>query len=696
MPDQPVPGDRDSRRTELPLLPSHNTARSALTCRYRCGNACSHEAPNRTLNTYFGDVVARAMSRRGMLKGATVLAMATGAAGFTTASAAAAPATAGSARHGGHGRPPRGLDFTPVAPNTADAVTVPEGYAQQVVIRWGDPVLPGAPRFDARRQSARAQAMQFGYNCDYMALLDAPRGRGHQLLVVNHEYTDEEIMFYGYDPANPTREQVETAWAAHGLTVLVVRADRRSGRMWPVGDALNRRITATTPFRLTGPAAGGELLRTVADPTGTFVLGTLNNCGGGITPWGTVLSGEENFNQYFANAAAATDPVAQQRLARYGLPKGASPRKWERFDDRFDIAKDPNEPNRHGWIVEIDPSDPHSVPRKRTALGRFKHEAAEPRLTRDGRVALYMGDDERFDYLYKYVSKHAYRKGSSPSARAHNMRLLDEGTLYVARFTGDSPAAEIDGTGKLPEDGSFDGGGEWIPLASGTTSHVPGMTAEEVYVFTRLAADKVGATKMDRPEDVEPHPVTGRVYVALTNNKDRGATGKAGPDEANPRKGNKHGHILELEERRSDAASLAFGWRLVLVCGDPADPSTYFAGYDKSRVSPISCPDNIAFDAHGNLWLATDGNALGSNDGLFAVPLKGSERGHVKQFLTVPVGAETCGPIITEDRILIAAQHPGELDGATTENPASHWPDGPGSIPRPSVVTVWKEKGRDR
>ncbi|MGW0916856.1 PhoX family protein [Streptomyces sp. NPDC002784] len=688
MPDQP--GARTGRPAALPLLPAgHNTARSALTCRYRCGDACSHGAPNRSLNTYFGDVVQQALSRRGVLKGSAVVALAAGGVTLATSPAAAAPATSPSG-----GRPPRGLDFEPVPPNTADAVTIPDGYAQQVVIRWGDPILAGAPRFDARAQSAKAQARQFGYNADYMALLDAPR-RGHQLLVVNHEYTNEEIMFYGYVPTAPTREQVEIAWAAHGLTVLVVRADDRTGRLWPVvGDPLNRRVTATTPIRFTGPAAGSDLLKTTADPTGRTVLGTLNNCGGGITPWGTVLSGEENFNQYFANAAAVSDPVTKARLARYGLPTGASTRQWERFDDRFDIGKEPNEPNRHGWIVEIDPYDPTSTPRKRTALGRFKHEAAEPRLTPDGRVALYMGDDERFDYLYKYVSKHAYKKGHSRAAREHNMRLLDEGTLYVAKFTGDSPAAEIDGTGKLPSDGEFDGSGEWIPLASGSVSHVPGMTAEEVYVFTRLAADKVGATKMDRPEDVEPHPYTGRVYVALTNNSNRGAAGRAAADEANPRNGNKHGHILELEERRGDAASKSFSWRLMLVCGDPEDSSTYFAGFDKSKVSPISCPDNVAFDTHGNLWIATDGAALGYNDGLFAVPVKGSQRGHVQQFLTMPKGAECCGPIITEDRILVAPQHPGETDGATAENPGSRWPDGPGTIPRPSVVTVWKERRR--
>ncbi|MFD0902167.1 PhoX family protein, partial [Actinomadura sediminis] len=603
---------------------------------------------------------------------------------------AAAPQAAG-------GRPgpcrwrPRGLNFAPVAPNTADAVVVPDGYAQQVVIGWGDPVLRGAPRFDPARQTPQAQARQFGYNNDYIALLDLSHRRGQKLLVVNHEYTSEELMFFGYDPDAPTREQVETAWAAHGLSVVVVDADRRSGRLRPVaGHPTNRRVTATTPMELTGPAAGSALLKTSADPSGRRVLGTLNNCGGGTTPWGTVLTGEENFNQYFANAGRVTDPAARARLARYGLPTGASGRKWERFDDRFDIAKEPNEPNRFGWVVEIDPYDPDSTPRKRTALGRFKHEAAEPRLTPDGRVALYMGDDERFDYLYKFVSKHRYKKGRGKGAREHNMRLLDEGTLYVATFTGDSPAKEIDGSGTLPADGEFDGTGTWIPLATGTTSHVPGMTADEVYVFTRLAADKVGATKMDRPEDVEPHPRTGRVYVALTNNTDRGAAGKAGADEANPRNGNKHGHVLELEEHRSNAGATRFRWKLLLVCGDPDDPGTYFAGFDKSKVSPISCPDNLAFDELGNLWISTDGNALGSNDGLFAVPLTGPHRGHVQQFLTVPKGAETCGPVITRDRVLVAAQHPGEIDGATAENPASAWPDGPGRLPRPAIVSVWK------
>lgn len=677
----------------LPLLTRHPGGRSALTCRYRCGDACSHPAPNTSDNAYFGDIVAHAVSRRSLLRAGAVVSVAAGATGVLSASAA----TAHSRRNGGGGQSgqgaARGLAFDPVAPNTADAFTAADGYEQQVVIRWGDPVLAGAPAFAAGRQTAAAQARQFGYNNDYLALTDVPGERDRRLLVSNHEYTSEEMMFSGYDAANPTREQVEIAWAAHGLSVVALR-EGRSGALTPItGHRLNRRITATTPFEITGPAAGSDLLKTSADPTGTEALGTLNNCGGGVTPWGTVLSGEENFNQYFANAAAVTDVTTKTRLSRYGMTGSATERLWERYDSRFDLTEEPNEVNRFGWVVEIDPEDPDSAPRKLTALGRFKHEAAEPRLTRDGRVVVYMGDDERFDYFYKFVSKGRMRSGSSRAVRRHNRGLLDEGTLYVAKFTGDSPAGEIDGTGTLPSDGEFDGTGEWIPLASGTTSHVDGMTAEEVYVFTRQAADAVGATKMDRPEDVEPSPETGAVYIALTNNTNRGASGYAAADEVNPRKSNRHGQVVELVESRNDPSAGSFTWRLLLVCGDPEDASTYFAGFPKDQVSPISCPDNLAFDPHGNLWIATDGNALGTNDGLFGVALAGRYRGQVKQFLTVPIGAETCGPIVEEDRVLVAVQHPGETSGASADDPGSHWPDGDDSLPRPSVVNVTRTGG---
>ncbi|MEV0775050.1 PhoX family phosphatase [Streptomyces sp. NPDC050433] len=682
-------------RKLLPLFSSHPGGRSAMTCRYRCGDACFHETPNTSDNEYAGDVIAGALSRRSIVRGAAVVtvaaaagtAIAAGTGGTTPASAT--PLVGGDNGYGSGGKNDgaRGLRFAPVAPNTADKVTVPDGYSQNLVIRWGDPILRGAPEFDPNKQTAKAQAGQFGYNNDFLSLLPLKGERGKQLLVANHEYTDEILMFKGYDADKPTREQVEIAWAAHGLSVVVVDEDSRSGKLTVVPrHELNRRITVTSEFRLTGPAAGSALLRTSADSSGEKVYGTLNNCAGGTTPWGTILSGEENFNQYFANGSSATDK-------RYGIGTTATERKWEQFDKRFDLKQEPNEAHRFGWVVELDPYDPDFTPRKRTALGRFKHEAAQPRLTADGRPVVYMGDDEKFDYFYKFVSSKSMRKGNSRADREHNLTLLDEGTLYVAKLTGDSPVEDIDGSGKLPKDGEFDGSGVWIPLATGDVSHVPGMTAEEVYVFTRLAGDKVGATKMDRPEDVEPSPRTGRVYVALTNNSDRGAAGKAGVDEANPRKANKHGQILELAENWDDAAGDGFAWRLFLVAGDPKDPATYFAGFPKDKVSQISCPDNVAFDAHGNLWISTDGAQLGSHDGLFGVATQGERRGELKQFLTVPKGAETCGPIIQDRRVLVAVQHPGEIDGATVENPLSAWPDGPGKMVRPAVVAVWRKDG---
>ncbi|KUM85875.1 MULTISPECIES: PhoX family protein [Streptomyces] len=681
-------------RVQLPLINAVH-GRSALTCRFRCGDACFHPAPNTSANPYVGDVIATALSRRSVMRAAAVVtvAAAAGTAGTVVKAPSAQAAPQAPAGRKPQGKAARGLRFTPVAPNTADTVTVPAGYAQNVVVRWGEPILRGAPAFDPEKQTAAAQAGQFGYNNDFLALLPLPGERGRQVLVANHEYTDEVLMFRGYDAAAPTREQVEIAWAAHGLSAVVVEENKKNGALTVVPrHHLNRRVTATTEFRLTGPAAGSALLKTSADPTGRTVLGTLNNCSGGTTPWGTTLHGEENFNQYFANASRATDK-------RYGIGTGASERKWERFDKRFDVAQEPNEVHRFGYVVELDPYDPSSAPRKHTALGRFKHEGATVRLTHDGRPVVYSGDDERFDYFYKFVGSKRMKHGSGRAVREHNLSLLDEGTLYVARLTGDSPAIEIDGTGKLPADGEFDGSGEWIPLATatarGAVSHVEGMSADEVFVFTRLAGDKVGATKMDRPEDIEPNPRTGKVYVALTNNTNRGVGANAPADEANPRNANKHGHILELTERWNRADSTTFAWTLFLVAGDPEDPATYFAGFPKDEVSPISCPDNVAFDPHGNLWISTDGNQLGSHDGLFGVATRGERRGELKQFLTVPTGAETCGPLVQDRRVLVAVQHPGEISGATVEKPASTWPDGPGKIVRPAVVAVWRRDGDD-
>jgi secreted PhoX family phosphatase len=645
-----------------------------MTCHYRCDDACSKPVPNPTQHDYFGDIVADGASRRSVLKGGGLAAAVVGltaVVGTEPAAASPAPGRAGAGPR--RGRSPFG--FTPIAaqPEGLDRVVVPQGFAWSPVIAWGDPILADAPAFDFDRQSARAQEGQFGYNCDHVGLVPH-RGRNSAILVANNEYTNDELMFRGYtDRASLTPEQIRITMAAHGMSVVELRRTSPS-RPWEYvkGAKPNRRITATTPMAVDGPAAGHRLLRTSADPTGRRVLGTIGNCSGGTTPWGTVLSGEENFQGYFRASSVPADQDAAYR--RYGIT--GSGRAWERVDDRFDTGAEPNEVNRFGYVVEVDPSDPASTPVKHTALGRLKHEGANVTIAPDGRVVAYTGDDERFDYLYKFVSHGRFRDGRSPRARAHNLTLLSSGDLYVARFSGDGF-----------EDGVADGTGEWLALVVDNESRVPGMSVEEVLVWTRLAADRVGPTKMDRPEDVETNRVNGRTYVACTNNTSRTPSQI---DEANPRANNKHGHIIEITPARGDDTSTRFSWRIVLIAGDPADPATYFNGYDRSQVSPISCPDNVAFDRDGNLWIATDGNALGHCDGMFLMPLAGPHKGHLQQFLSVPAYAECCGPLVSWDTrtVLAAVQHPGEVAGASPDTPASLFPYQGGGQPRPAVISV--------
>jgi uncharacterized protein len=663
----------------LPLLGQHSAGRKAMTCHWRCADACAKPVPNRSENTYFGDVVREALSRRSALKAAGAVAVG-GSAIVAAPQWAAAGGPPSDEAAGGTGE--GSLGFTSVKPQPAgtDRLDVPRGYAWTPIIAWGDPILAGAPEFDFDKQTAKAQAGQFGYNNDFTTLLPLP-GHNRALLVCNNEYTNDELMFRGFtDSDAQTDEQLRIAQMAHGMSVVEVRRGSAKER-WKHqrSSRYNRRITAQTPFEVVGPAAGSALLKTKADPTGRRALGTFGNCSGGTTPWGTVLSGEENVNGYFA--ASGKPPADQaEAYARYGYDEEG--RGWERVDQRFSTAVEPNEPNRFGWVIEVDPMNPGAAPRKLTALGRLKHEGATTALTNDGRVVVYMGDDQRFDYTYKFVSAKRMRTGTSAADRAHNHTLLEQGDLFVARFVGDGA-----------DDGQYDGTGEWLPLAVDGRSQVPGMTLEQVLVWTRLAADKVGPTKMDRPEDVEANPVNGRVYVACTNNSDRKPSQI---DEANPRPANKHGHIVEITPKNANHGSRDFTWDLVLVAGDPADPQTYFAGFDKSRVSPISCPDNITFDRAGRLWIATDGNQLDACDGLYVMPLAGRERGRLQQFLSVPAYAETCGPVVTFDErsVLVAVQHPGENDGASPDAPQSTFPYRGGDQPRPAVVQVYRRDGK--
>ncbi len=632
----------------------------------------------------FGEILAKRLSRRDGLKG-VVAASAITLAGTGAGFAAAQDGTPAAGTPGAGGN---GLSFEALANGVGAEAIVADGYQFRPILSWGDPLTPDAPEFDVMAQSAAAQAQQVGYNCDFVGFISLPMGSGasdHGLLVVNHEYSSGELMFPGYVTVGPpaegedeptltfnvTQDIVDIELEAHGLTVAeVIRGE--DGQWSLVRDSeYNRRITATTEIELTGPAAGTELLRTAADPDGLTVLGTLNNCAGGVTPWGTVVSGEENFNQYFANAASL-EPESIQALsaARYGLNEEASDRQWESFYDRFDLSVEPNEPFRFGWAVEVDPLDPTSTPKKRTALGRNKHEGHTSVAVDGAPVVIYSGDDQSFDYAYKFVTAGNYNAGD----RAANMDLLDEGTLYVAVF-------------------SEDGTGEWLPMiqGQGELTEANGFaTQADVLINTRLAADAMGATKMDRPEDFETNPVNGKVYLVCTNNSNRGVEDNYGIDAANPRAANEFGHVIEITEAGNDHTATTFEWALFITAGPNNDQTTDYAGFDKSLVSGFSSPDNITFDALGNIWISTDGNDVDeANDGLFAVPTEGEERGYAKRFFQVPDGAECTGPVFTPDNstLFVAVQHPGE--GGYFEEQLNTWPDNENGVaPRPSVVVI--------
>ncbi|MEN3951127.1 PhoX family phosphatase [Iodidimonas sp. SYSU 1G8] len=645
-----------------------------------------------------GEIIDTRISRRAVLRGG-LFASAALASASSMALAAAEKATAKPFTFKGL---PRGVD---------EMHHVAEGYNADILIRWGDAVLPGAPAFDPSNQSAEAQALQFGYNNDYVGFVPLPAGSNnsdHGLLCVNHEYVSAEVMF----PKLPddASEEVKAAWAkrraaieiqAHGGSVLEIR--KQAGKWQVVEDSrYARRITSDTPMTIAGPAAGHDWMKTSADPTGTKVLGTINNCAGGITPWGTYLMAEENYNKYFGGSLPGDDP-RQQAFFRYSMPGGGT---WMALDDRFDVGQEPNESFRFGWVVEVNPFDPRSTPVKRTALGRFSHEGAESIVNRDGRVVVYMGDDSRFEYLYKYVSTGRYDPRNPASATG----LLDDGTLYVARFA---------------EDGSM----TWLPLVFGQN----GLDASNgfdsqarVLIETRRAADILGATPMDRPEDVEPNPVTGKVYAMLTNNSQRGKAGLAQPDGPNPRAGNSSGQIVEMTPDGGDHTATGARWELLVQCGDPArdgigavwNPATDANGW-------FSSPDNCAVDPAGNLWVSTDqgdnwvynsGKAVPdapkdtapegvSADGLWALETEGPGRGLAKMLFRCPMGAEMCGPRFTPDgeTLFLAVQHPGDdscdkwplFEGPSTfENPATRWPDfKPGIPPRPSVLVITKKGG---
>lgn len=552
------------------------------------------------------------------------------------------------------------------------------GHSRTVLVRWGDPLFPGAPAFAVDAQSAATQARQFGYNCDYVAYFPLPPGSAssdHGLLVVNHEYTIPALMFAGVAPGREATQAIGPAEAAVEMAAVgasVVEVRRGAGGWAAVPGSYTRRVTATTPMRVGGPAAGHPRMRTAADPDGRTVAGTFANCAGGQTPWGTVLTGEENVHAFFGGT-----PPEDAALARYGFD-GRGWYSWHRHDPRFDLGREPNEANRFGWIVEFDPYDPASVPVKRTALGRFKHEGATCVVNHDGRIVAYQGDDERFEYVYKFVSARPW----VPGDRAANRDLLDDGTLFVARFHDD---------GRL----------EWLPLVHGQGP----LTAENgfpdqatVVIEARRAADRMGATPMDRPEDVEVDPATGHVYVTMTNNNRREA---ARVDAANPRADNRHGHIVELIPPAGaggpDHSAADGRWELFLVAGRPGtDAGTAYGAASQSE-DWLSCPDNLAFDATGRMWIATDsGLAAGAADALYVTATQGPERARVRRLFRAPIGAEVTGPAFTPDgrTLFLSVQHPGASRGSSFAKPSTRWPDfAEGVPPRPSVIVITRDDG---
>ena len=621
-----------------------------------------------------GEIIEARFSRREALRGATA----------TLALGLASGVAVGFRSRGAQAVGVGGLSFTELEHGYDENFHVAPGYDAQVLIRWGDPVEADAPAFDPMNQSAAAQAKQFGYNNDFLGFMPLPAGSRNPhrgLLAVNHEYTNAELMFPGLTKKNKneliTREQIDIELAAHGMSIVEIMRD---GRAWRVvrDSPYNRRLTGSgTRMRVSGPAAGHARLKTKADPTGMDVIGTLNNCAGGTTPWGTVLTAEENFNGYFGGDPEKTSEARNHK--RYGVT-AKSWYAWWKHIDRFNVETVPTEPNRFGWMVEIDPYDPLSVPVKRTALGRFKHEGATVAINKDGRVVIYCGDDQRFDYIYKFVSHGRF----NPHDRAANRDLLDNGTLFVARFNAE---------------GTLD----WMPLVWGTGPLTPEndfASQAEVLIETRRAADLLGATPMDRPEDVEPNPVTGTVYAMLTNNTKRTPEQV---DHVNPRAKNKHGHIIEMippggRGADADHAALQFRWDLPIICGDPTNPEDGAKYHPKVTANGwLSTPDNCAFDTAGNLWIATDGAPkAGFADGVWAMPVEGEDRGLTKHFLRTPRGAELCGPCFTPDdgAFFVAVQHPADEKGSSFEVPSTRWPDFAEGMPaRPSVVVVTKRGG---
>ncbi len=706
------------------------------------------EDSNKTANPQFDQILDARLSRRNILRGSMGMAgMGLVGAGGLTACATNMPGSP--VAHAINS-----LGFKPVGKSLADKVIVPEGYSAQVLYALGDPLSANVPAykndgtdtaFDQRAGDHHDGMEWFGLDASGKpSATFTSRG----ILGVNHEATTDEKLASFFIHANggastlprPAAE-VDKELAIHGLSFVEVQSD---GKQWAYKTAspFNRRVTASTPAAIHGPARGSEHLVTKYSTDATQCRGTLNNCGTGKTPWGTFVSGEENWYGYFSRDAKDDERRKKdkhaQALNRYGRKAGAASRHgWESAGPQDQYvrwnngalaasAKEDyrNEMNTFGYVVEADAYDTQAPIRKRTGLGRFAHEsAAFARPVAGQPIVCYMGDDARGEYIYKFVSDAKWDpKDANPSNRlAAGDKYLDKGTLFAARFKGD-------------------GSGEWLelsmknPVIAGS-SYFEFKSDADVAIFTRLAADAVGATKMDRPEWNGVHPRTGEVYFTLTNNSQRTAEAT---DAVNPRaykdmkgskeqKGNVNGHIVRLADASSTGS--AFKWDIYVFASE--------ADADKSNVNlssltddnDMSAPDGLVFSqATGVCWIQTDDGAYTDKTNcmmLAAIPGKLGDGGPrtvkhgdkavttyvgksptpttLARFLVGPKGCEITGWCETPDgrAVFINIQHPGENTAMNDVNDPSkfesQWPSnagyGAGKRPRSATIVITKNDG---
>ncbi len=610
----------------------------------------------------FEVLVARRFSRRTLIGG---LASFLGASRFAQASS-----------------PP--LPFAEVSRALTKRLILPDGYDAHVVAAWGTPLVAtgGAPL----PADAADQALRVGYNCDFLAFFtDDPHASERTvagLLCVNHEAVDDRLMFPGVTDAGLSREQRRLQMAAVGHSVLDVAFSTQGTWQVRPSSPRNRRLSALGPACLvSGPAAGHPRLATRADRRARKITGTLANCAGGTTPWGTVLTAEENIEKYFRG-----DPATLGRDAETAASFGLSMTpvfEWWKADPRFDLTNEPAEFNRFGWIVEIDPRDPRVPPVKHSALGRFKHECATTVVAPSGQVVVFSADDQKFQHLYRWVSREAYDPARHRGVAART--LLTDGVLSVAHLT---------------ESGAL----QWRALVAGQgplTATAGFRDQGDVVIDARRAAALVGATPLDRPEDVVVHP-DGRIFVMLTSNDERKEAAPGSPRATNP-----YGHVLVITSamgpRGPDPAADAATWDVLLYGDDPRldDAARSAAGRRgvpaASADGVVVCPDNGTLDPSGRLWITSDGAEYrtGVADGIWMLDLSGPEGAAVtRRFASVPTGAEATGPCFTPDgrTLFVSIQHPGA--GSTWENPSTRFPDeDPALPPRPAVVAIRRSDG---